>query len=108
MALIEVTVDNFEQEVLNSDVPVLVDFFATWCGPCKLVMGHLSALTDERSDVKVVKVDVDKAPTLAQQYNVMAIPTLLLFQNGVAAEIRLSGASDKGKIGAYVDGLLSP
>lgn len=107
MSLVPVNADNFEQEVLNSDVPVLVDFYANWCGPCKLTMGHIAAMLNERSDgLKVVKIDVDESGELAQKYAVKGIPTLILFQKGEPAETRLSGFQDKGKLQRYVDGLL--
>lgn len=107
MSLTSVNLDNFEQEVLNSDVPVLVDFYANWCGPCKLTMGHVSAMLSERTDnLKVVKIDVDESGELAEKYAVKGIPTLILFQNGQPANTRLSGFQDKGKLQRYVDGVL--
>lgn len=73
-------VDNFEN-LINNDV-VLVDFFANWCGPCKMLSPVLNDIASERSNVKIVKVDVDKNEELAKKYGIMSIPTLLLFKNG--------------------------
>lgn len=85
MALIEVTEQNFEQEVLKSDIPVLVDFWATWCGPCRMQAPIVDELAGEVSSVKFAKLDVDANGRLAQQYGVMNIPTLLVFKEGRVA-----------------------
>jgi thioredoxin 1 len=85
MALIEVTEQNFEQEVLKSDIPVLVDFWATWCGPCRMQAPIVDELSGEVSSVKFAKLDVDANGRLAQQYGVMNIPTLLVFKEGKVA-----------------------
>ncbi|MCR4998676.1 MAG: thioredoxin [Lachnospiraceae bacterium] len=82
MAAIILNENNFEQEVLQSDKPVLVDFWATWCGPCQKQGPIVEALADEMDDVKVGKVDVDEAGAIAERYNIMSIPTLLVFKNG--------------------------
>jgi len=77
------TDDNFENEVLKADLPVLVDFFAQWCPPCQMQGPIVEELAKEvEGKVKVVKVDVDRAPQTSQKYNVMSIPTLILFKNG--------------------------
>jgi len=74
---------NFDQEVLNSEIPVLVDFFAQWCPPCQMQGPIVEELAKEmEGKIKVVKVDVDQAPQTSQKYNVMSIPTLILFKNG--------------------------
>ena len=78
MAVITITKENFEAEVLKSAQPVLLDFWAAWCGPCRM----LSPIVDEVADVKVGKVNVDEQPELAAEFGVMSIPTLLLFENG--------------------------
>jgi thioredoxin 1 len=77
-----VKVDTFEQEVINSDTPVLVDFWAEWCGPCHAVAPVLDRIADERDDVKIVKVNVDHEQGLAQRYGVSSIPLMVLFENG--------------------------
>lgn len=83
----EITVDNFEQEVLNSDVPVMIDFWATWCMPCKMLAPVIEELAEEANGAyKVGKIDVDKSPSLAAQFGVMSIPTVIVFKNGKAAE----------------------
>ena len=82
---IVVTVNNFEKEVLRSDKPVLVDFWATWCGPCRMLAPTVAAIAEERAEVlKVGKVDVDQEPELARRFGIMSIPTLILFKDGQA------------------------
>ena len=83
MAIIEVNKDNFEEEVLKSDKKVLVDFWADWCGPCKMLSPVIDKLAEELEDVKVCKVNVDTEPTISIEYNIMSIPTLLVFENCV-------------------------
>lgn len=80
--IIYVTTESFEQEVLKSDKPVLVDFFAEWCGPCKMLGPVLEEVATEQDVVKICKIDVDKQMSLALKYNVASIPTMLLFKNG--------------------------
>jgi len=82
MALIHVTKENFESEVLKSEVPVLVDFFAQWCGPCKMLMPIVEEVA---KDFKVCKIDIDENQELAVQYRVMSVPTLIVFKNGEVA-----------------------
>lgn len=82
MAIIHADNSNFKSEVLESKGTVLVDFFATWCGPCKMLAPVLEKVADKHPDVKVVKVDVDQANTLASSYGVMGVPTILVFKNG--------------------------
>lgn len=80
---IHFTDENFNQEVLSSDIPVLVDFYADWCGPCKMLAPVIEALAEEfEGKVKVGKLNVDNAPDTAQKYGIMSIPTLLYFKNG--------------------------
>ncbi len=86
MAVMTITNENFQQEVLNSDVPVLVDFWAAWCGPCKMMGPVVDQVAEEHPEVKVGKLNIDEQPQLAQKYGVMSIPTLVLFKNGKPAE----------------------
>ncbi len=82
MSVIHITNANFDAEVMASDRPVLLDFFADWCGPCRMVAPVLEEIAAERSDIKVCKVNVDEQPELARQFNVMSIPTLVVMKNG--------------------------
>lgn len=97
MAVLHLTKDNFDAEVLESDKPVLVDFWATWCGPCQMVGPIVEELGDEVTDAKICKVDVDAQPELARQYRVMSIPTLMVFKDGKTVK-REVGAKTKGEI----------
>ena len=82
MSTVTITADNFNEEVLLSDKTVLLDFWAAWCGPCKMVAPVLDEIAAERSDIKVGKVNVDEEPQLAAQFNIMSIPTMLVFKEG--------------------------
>ena len=86
MAVKEINSANFAAEVLQSDKPVLVDFYATWCGPCKMLRPTLEALSDDRQDVKFVSVDIDEADELAEQFGITSIPCLVLVKDGKEAD----------------------
>ena len=82
MAVVNITNDNFESEVLKSDKPVLVDFWATWCGPCRMQGPIVEEFSNEHEDIKVGKCDTDVNSDLAEKFGIMSIPTLLAFKNG--------------------------
>ena len=82
MSILTISQDNFAQEVLSSKEPVLVDFWASWCGPCRMLAPVIDQLAAEQTDVKVCKVNIDEEPGLAQRFGVMSIPTVVLFENG--------------------------
>ena len=86
MAVVEITKDNFEETVLKADKPVLVDFWAEWCGPCQMMGPIVDEVAEERDDVIIGKLNVDTQPEIALRYNVMSIPTLILFENGEEAQ----------------------
>ena len=95
--LTEVTDNNFAAEVLESAQPVLVDFWAPWCGPCRIIAPHLEELDAEREDLTIVKMNVDENPQTAAKYGIMSIPTLLLFKNGEVAK-QVVGALPKARL----------
>ncbi len=97
------TDSNFESEVLKSDVPVLVDFWAEWCGPCRALAPTIDALAGEyKGKVKIMKMNVDENPGTPGQFKIRGIPTLILFKNGQAAD-QIVGAQPKGNIAALLD-----
>jgi thioredoxin 1 len=96
-ALNEVTDINFAAEVLEASQAVLVDFWAPWCGPCRIVAPHLEELNAEREDLTVVKLNVDENPETAAKYGIMSIPTLILFKNGEVAK-QVVGALPKARL----------
>ena len=97
MAVVTITKENFEQEVLQSAKPVLLDFWASWCGPCRMLSPVVDEVAEERTDVKVGKVNVDEQPELAAQFGVMSIPTLVVIKNGKVVN-QAVGARPKAQI----------
>lgn len=97
MSVLHLTKDSFNEEVLDSKVPVLVDFWAAWCGPCQMIGPVIEEIAGEVTDAKICKVDVDAEPELARKYKVLSIPTLMVFKDGELVR-RESGARSKGEI----------
>ncbi len=95
--MIHLNKNNFHEEVMNSDKPVLLDFWASWCGPCRMVAPILDEIAEERTDIKVCKVNVDEEPELAVQYGIMTIPTLMVVKNGQITA-QSAGAKPKNQI----------
>ena len=102
MSAIQVTKENFQEIVVNADRKVLLDFWAPWCGPCRMVLPIVEEIAGEREDIVVGKVNVDEQPELAERYGVMTIPTLIVFENGEELQ-RSVGAKNKRAILNMVD-----
>ena len=101
MAVIKLNLENFAQEVLKSEKPVLVDMYADWCGPCMMMAPEIEAYSEETDKVKVCKLDVDEATDLALTFGVMSIPTVILFDKGQEVK-RFVGAKEKHQIADFV------
>jgi len=97
MKVLHITKETFENEVLKSDKPVLLDFWASWCGPCRMIAPTLYEIAEEREDIKVCKVNVDEEPELASQYHVVSIPTLFVIKDGKIVNQSM-GAKPKAQI----------
>jgi thioredoxin 1 len=107
MATVKVDSANFQSEVLESDVPVVVDFWAEWCGPCKMIAPSLEEISDEmQGKVKVAKVNIDENPQIATQFGVRSIPTLAMFKGGSVADIKV-GASPKTALSSWISGAVA-
>lgn len=97
MAVLHITKENFEEQVLHSEKPVLLDFWASWCGPCRMVSPTIDEIAGERDDIKVGKINVDEQPELAGAFQIMSIPTLVVMKDGKIAN-RAMGARPKAQI----------
>ena len=97
MSVLHVTKENFDSEVLKSDRPVLIDFWATWCGPCRMIAPVIEEIAEEREDIKVCKINVDEEPELANTFRIMSIPTLVVMEQG-QEKTRALGARPKESV----------
>lgn len=97
MEVLQVTTKNFEEEVLKSEKPVLIDFYADWCGPCKMLSPIIDEIAHETEEIKVVKINIDQNRDLALDYDVMSIPTVVCIKNGKEVD-RIVGLADKSEI----------
>ena len=105
-SVVHVTESNFEEEVVNSNVPVLVDFWAEWCGPCKMIAPILDEIAKEYGEkIKICKIDVDSNPEIAPKFGIRGIPTLIMFKDGNAESTKV-GAVSKSQLVEFVDEII--
>ena len=104
MAVVTITKNNFNDEVLQSDKPVLLDFWASWCGPCRMLSPIVDTIADARNEIKVGKVNVDEEAELAKEFGIMSIPTLLFFKGGELVHKQI-GSLPKEEIESLIDQL---
>lgn len=102
MSVLKLTNDNFEVEAVRSEKPVFIDFYADWCGPCKMVSPIVDEIAEERDDVKICKVNVDESPELAAMFGVQSIPSLIVMKEGKVAAAKM-GAMPKAQLTAFID-----
>ena len=102
MSVIKLTTENFEVEAVKSEKPVFIDFYADWCGPCKMVSPIVDEIAEERDDVKICKVNVDDAPEVAAMFGVQSIPTLVVMKDGKVTGAKM-GAMPKAQLVAFID-----
>lgn len=106
MSLLHLDNSNFKKEIIQSNIPALVDFWATWCGPCKMISPLIDEIAKEyEGKLKVSKINVDDAPEIASQFGIMSIPTLLFFKNGEVVN-QITGAVSKGVLREKIDDIL--
>jgi len=103
MATTKIDTSNFQTDVLGSDKPVVVDFWAEWCGPCKMIAPSLEEISNEMDNVRIAKVNIDENPDIAAQFGVRSIPTLAMFKAGAVADIKV-GASPKTALSSWISG----
>lgn len=106
MAANKVNDSQFQAEVLNSATPVLIDFYAEWCGPCKQLGPILDEVAGERSDIKIAKVNIDESPEAPQKYGVRGVPTMMIFKNGQVVATKV-GSLPKSKLVEWIDGAVA-
>ncbi len=106
MSVLNITSENYEEEVMQSDRPVLMDFYADWCGPCKMMSPVIDEIANEMDSIKVGKINVDENQDLAMEYGVMSIPTIILIKNGEAKKVFV-GVRDKSEILNAIDEVIN-